>query len=193
MQTCRKGTVLARPCLRWARNLLDVLISNNKHCGDHPCKDGDQDISAHCQPGDEKCIAEHRDVKVTLDASHLLAELEHAEEHALPRRERDVVAAKDGHAERIAWAAAGHGSEHGAPQLGGRARRVSRRGERNVQRPRGRRELVGARGAFGSLDEALGVDGPAVGDGDARQRGEQREQLRERHRRPRGGSIGDDA
>ena len=62
------------------RNLLDVLISNNKHCGDHPCKDGDQDISAHCQPGDEKCIAEHRDVKVTLDASHLLAELEHAEE-----------------------------------------------------------------------------------------------------------------
>lgn len=62
------------------RNILDVLISNHKHCGDHPCKDGDMDIAAHCQHGDEKCIALHRDVKVTLDASTLVAELEHSEE-----------------------------------------------------------------------------------------------------------------
>ena len=62
------------------RNILDVLISNHKHCGDHPCKDDSVHIAAHCQHGDEKCIAEHRDVKVTLDASTLLAELEHSEE-----------------------------------------------------------------------------------------------------------------
>ena len=62
------------------RNILDVLISNHKHCGDDKHCEDDKRMTAHCHSGDEECIAEHRDVKVTLDASTLLAELEHSEE-----------------------------------------------------------------------------------------------------------------
>jgi len=62
------------------RNILDVLISNHKHCGDDKHCEDDKLLTAHCHSGDEECIAEHRDVKVTLDASTLLAELEHSEE-----------------------------------------------------------------------------------------------------------------
>ena len=50
------------------RNLLDVCISNAKH--------DNADLSAHCKPGDAKCVADHTEAKVTLNASALVSRLE---------------------------------------------------------------------------------------------------------------------
>lgn len=50
------------------RNLLDVRISHQKHAAGG--------LQAHCKPGDNECVAEHRDVKISLNASTLVAQLE---------------------------------------------------------------------------------------------------------------------
>merc|ERR1711865_573351 len=42
------------------RNILDVLISNHKHCGDDKHCEDDKRMTAHCHSGDEECIAERR-------------------------------------------------------------------------------------------------------------------------------------
>ena len=54
------------------RNLLDVHISNAKH--------EDDALQAHCKPGDDTCIAQHRDVKVTLDHKNLVSKLKYYKE-----------------------------------------------------------------------------------------------------------------
>lgn len=53
------------------RNLLDVAISGAKHRVTF--------LRAHCGPGDERCIAKHKSIKVRLKAKTLLQELEEAD------------------------------------------------------------------------------------------------------------------
>lgn len=63
------------------RNILDVHISHEVHVSHR--SDGlrqSDTLQAHCKPGDKKCIAEHLNAKVTLNASTLVAKLEHYEE-----------------------------------------------------------------------------------------------------------------
>ena len=51
------------------RNLLNVLISNNKH---------DTPLPPHCQPNDNACIEEYQQLRVTLDPRTLISNLSHA-------------------------------------------------------------------------------------------------------------------
>ena len=55
------------------RNLLNVLISHYKH-------DVLPAHQPHCQPKDAECIAEHQQVRVTMDTRHLIANLTRAKE-----------------------------------------------------------------------------------------------------------------